>query len=156
HEEARQGLAITLLESKGYAEAAEHLEHLRRCQPDNLRVALGLAECRFHLGDADAAAPLVDHVLAQEPNLPRAQALRGRLLAHAGDYVAAETWLRQAVAGAPSDHQARYDLILCLRSNGKDEEAQQQKQQLLQLEEDLKRFNAIVTRELIQRPKDPA
>jgi tetratricopeptide (TPR) repeat protein len=156
HEEARQGLAIALMESKSFAEAAEHLEILRQRQPDNLRLQVGLAECRSALGDSAEAARLVDHVLAEQPQFTRALALRGRLLAYQGNYDAAEPWLRQALERNPSDHQARYDLILCLRSNGKEAEAQQHKQKLLQLEEDLRRFNDIVLRDMVQRPLDPA
>jgi tetratricopeptide (TPR) repeat protein len=155
HEEARQGLAITLLESKAYAEAVGHLEQLLRCQPDNLRVEVGLAECRYNLGDAAEAMRLVDEVLAREPEFERALALRGRLLAQRGDYTAAEALLRQALARDPSDHQARYDLILCLRSGGREAEAQRHKEELLRMEQDLKRFNEIVTREMALRPRDP-
>jgi tetratricopeptide (TPR) repeat protein len=156
HEEARMGLAIVLLQTKNYSEAAEHLHHLRECQPDNLRVQVGLAECRQGLGQVDAAVRLVDRVLARQPQYVPALTLRGQLALERKDFTAAEAWLRQAVARDPGNHQARYSLILCLHHNGKDEEAVTHKQQLTKMEEAVKRFNEIVTRDMIQRPHDPA
>jgi predicted Zn-dependent protease len=155
HEEARLGLAIVLLESKSFAEAAEHLEYLRRVQPDNLRVQVGLAQCRNGLGQSDAARRLVDEVLARQPDYVPALALRGQLALEGGHYAEAETWLRQAVARAPANHQARYSLVLCLMQSGQGEEAQRQERDLRQWEEDAKRFNEIVTREMSKRPDDP-
>jgi tetratricopeptide (TPR) repeat protein len=156
HEEARQGLAIVLLESKNFTEAVKHLEFLRQRQPDNLRVRVGLAECHDALGQGAEALRLVDSVLAEQPQFQRALALRGRLLTNKGDYTGAEPYLRQAVALNPSDHQARYNLILCLHSSGKEDEVDRNKRELKQMEEDLLRFNEIVTRDMIQRPYDPA
>jgi Flp pilus assembly protein TadD len=64
--------------------------------------------------------------------------------------------LREAVRLNPVEHRARYSLILCLNQNGKEEEARQLRQHFEQLEGDLAHFNDIVTRELVQRPRDPA
>jgi tetratricopeptide (TPR) repeat protein len=156
NEEARQGLAVALLDGRNYAEAAEHLEYLRRCQPDNLSVQVGLAECRDAVGDEDEAVRLVDGVLARQPEFAPAAALRGRLALKGGQPAEAEAWLRQAVIRNPIDHRARYNLILALHASGKEEEAQQEQQHLQQIEEDVARFNEIVTKELVQRPRDPA
>jgi predicted Zn-dependent protease len=156
HEEASMGLAIVLLQAKTFGEAAEHLERLRRSQPDNLRVQVGLAEARYSLGDRDEAVRLVDAVLARQPEFAPALALRGRLALEAGEHEQAETWLRQAVRGDPRDHQARYNLILVLHHNGNDAEAQRHEQWIKQREKDLKRFHEIVTRDMAVRPHDPA
>jgi tetratricopeptide (TPR) repeat protein len=156
HEDARQGLAIALLETKNFAAAARHLEHLSRCQPENLRLRVGLAECRHGLGEGAEAVRLVDRVLAEAPRYAPALTLRGRLALDAQQFAAAETWLRRAVALAPGNHQARYSLMVCLHRNGKDEEARRQKQKLKEMEEGVKRFNEIVTRDMIQRPHDAA
>ena len=155
HEEARLGLAVALLETKNFVEAAEQLEDLLKRQPDNLRVQVGLAECREAVGDGAEALQLVDRVLAQQPQFLPALTLRGRLLTNQGQYAAAEGWLRQALRQNPGDHQACYDLILCLGFIGKEEEATGLKQNLQQMEEDVRRFNEIVTREMAQRPRDP-
>jgi predicted Zn-dependent protease len=156
HEEARLGLAVALVEGRNYEEAAGHLEHLRRCQPDNLSVQVGLAECRSALGGPDEAVRLVDEVLAREPEFPPALALRGRLALQAGQPEEAEGWLRRALARNPSDHRARYSLVQCLRQNGQEQEAQRQQRRLERMEADLERFNEIVTKEMLKRPRDPA
>jgi tetratricopeptide (TPR) repeat protein len=156
HEEARMGLAIVLLEAKNFTDAIKHLEYLRRCQPDNLRVQVGLAECRHALGDGAEAVRLVERVLAQQPEYAPALALRGQLALESDQPEAAETWLRQAVTRDPSDHQARYNLILCLHRNGKEGEVPQHEQLLKQYEEGVKRFNEIVTHDMVERPHDPA
>jgi predicted Zn-dependent protease len=155
HEEARLGLAIVLLESKSFAEAVGHLEHLRRCWPDNLRVQVGLAQCRYSLGEQGEAVRLVDEVLDRQPDYAPALALRGQIVLEGEQYAEAEALLRQAVARAAGDHQARYNLVLCLHRNGKEDEARRHEEQLQQWEDGLKRFNEIVTQEMPKRPHDP-
>jgi tetratricopeptide (TPR) repeat protein len=156
HEEARLGLAVNLIESKLYGEAIEHLEYLRKAQPDNVRVAVGLAQCRDGQGQRAEAIRLVDAVLARQPDHPPALALRGRLALDEGDFGSSEAMLRKAVSGAPSDHQARYNLVLCLYHNGKDVEAKEHENKIRQGEADFKRFREIVGGDLVQRPHDPA
>jgi tetratricopeptide (TPR) repeat protein len=156
HEEARQGLAVALLDGFHFPEAAEHFQHLRRSQPDNLSVQVGLAECRAGQGELDEALRLVEGVLAREPQFVPAMSLRGRLALQSGQAEEAEAWLRQVVAQEPSNHRALFNLINCLHQNGKEEEARQRQRQLEQRESDLKRFNEIVTQEMVQRPRDPA
>jgi predicted Zn-dependent protease len=114
-----------------------------------------LAECRLGLGDKEGAERLVDEVLAQQPQFPSAISMRGRLLSADGHYAEAETWLRQAVALKPSDHEARYALILCLFNTGRAEEAAREERDFKQLEEDIKRFAEIVAGEMPKRPDDP-
>jgi len=155
HEEARLGLAITLLQLREFAEAAAHLERLLQSQPDNLRVRVGLAECRDALSDTAEAVRLLDEVLAQQPSFAPALAVRGRIALRDGQYAAAESALRLAVTRNPSDHDALYNLIRCLQHNGKQDEAQRVQEQLRQTEADVKRVEQIVTREMGQRPLDP-
>jgi predicted Zn-dependent protease len=156
HEEAHLGMAIALLDSKAFAEAVGHLEYLRKHQPDNPRVQVDLAQCRDAQGRRDEAVHLLEGVLAQRPQYARAQALRGQIALEAGDYAAAETWLRQAVLNDPGDPRTRHNLVQCLRQAGKTEEAQQQEERLAQRQEDLKRVHEIATVEMGQRPHDPA
>jgi tetratricopeptide (TPR) repeat protein len=156
HEEARLGLAVALLDSKKYAEAAEHLEYVRQRQPENLSMQVGLAECRDGLGQSAEAVRLVDEVLAQQPGFAAALSLRGRLALESGQAVEAEAWLRRALAVNPSDHNANYNLIQCLYHNGNAAEAQRHELKLKRMEENLKRFDEIVTRDLVRTPTDPA
>jgi predicted Zn-dependent protease len=155
HEEARLGLAITLLENRDFSQAAPHLERLRQDQPDNLRLQVGLAECRYALGEPAQAVRLLEDILARHPDFAPALALRGRFAVADKDHAAAETWLRKAVERAPSDNQARYTLVLCLHRLHKSQEAERHEKWLKQREEDVKRFHEIVTKELVKRPNDP-
>ncbi len=156
HEEACLGLAVALLMEKDFAGAAEKFEHLLRCQPDNLRVQVALAECLDGLDRTAEAVRLVDDVLDQQPGFAAAVSLRGQLALKSEQWAEAEGWLRQAIQSDPMDHRARYSLILCLERNGHEEEARRQRKQLQQMEADSSRFNEIVTKELAQRPTDPA
>jgi predicted Zn-dependent protease len=155
HEEARLGLAVALLTNKNFAEAAQHFERLRRAQPDNVRVQVGLAECRDGLGETDEAVRLVDDVLTRQPTSAAALSLRGRIAQKNEQFAEAQNWLRQALRRNPMDHAARYSLVLCLKQTHHPEEAQEQLL-LKQMEQDLARFNEIVTKEIAQRPTDPA
>jgi predicted Zn-dependent protease len=156
HEEARMGFAVALLDGRDYAEAAKHLEHLRHCQPDNLSVQVGLAECFSGLGKTQPAVQLVDGLLARQPEFAPALALRGRLALDEGHPEKAEEWLKQAIARDPGNHRALYSLIQCLRQNGNEEGARKQEIHLKQMEDDLERYNNIVTKDMVQRPRDPA
>src|SRR5262249_5196915 len=135
HEEARLGLAIVYLESKNFAEAARHLDYLGRRQPDNLRVQVGLAQARHGLGAGAEAVRLLDAVLARQPGYAPALSLRGQIALERDQPEAAEALLRQAVERDPSDHQARYNLILCLHRNGKEGEVPRHEQLLKQFED---------------------
>ena len=156
HEEARLGLAVTLINDKNFAEAVEHLEYVRQRQPDNLSVQVGLAECQEGLGHEEEAARLLDRVLEVQPQMPSALAVRGRIALDQGDLGTAETRLRQAIASNPGDPRPRYNLVVVLNQCGKQEEARQCEKDLKQLEEDHKRFHEIIMQELAQRPQDPA
>jgi tetratricopeptide (TPR) repeat protein len=156
HEEARLGLAVALLMGKSFAQAAEHFKRLLQCQPDNLRVQVGLAECLDGLGETAEAVRLVDDVLARRPEYPPALSQRGQFAVQNGQWAEAESWLRQALRLNPMDHRAHYSLVRCLEQTGQDEAAQRQRRQLQQMEEDVARFNEIVTKEIAQRPTDPA
>ncbi len=156
HEEARLGLAVALLTSKDFAKAAEHFERLRQVQPDNDRVRVGLAECRDGLGDIDEAVRLVDDVLARKPDFPAALSLRGQLAYRQQQFSEAAVWLRQAIRRNPADHRARYNLALSLEQTGQVEESQEHMRLFQQMQQDLARFNEIVTNEIAKRPTDPA
>jgi Flp pilus assembly protein TadD len=156
HEEARLGLAVSLQMGKDFVKAAEHFKRLLQCQSDNLRVQVGLAECLDGLDQTPEAVRLVDEVLAQQPGFAPALSLRGQLALKSGQWTEAESCLRQALRADPLDHRARYSLVLCLERSGQEEEARRQRRRLQQMEEDMARFNEIVTKEIAQRPTDPA
>src|SRR5205823_3754497 len=66
-DEARDQLAIVLLDTHQGPEALPHLEYLRRRRPDDPGLAVRLAQCRDLLGQQDEAARLLDEVLARYP-----------------------------------------------------------------------------------------
>jgi Flp pilus assembly protein TadD len=156
HEEARLGLAVALLKGNSFAQAAKHLEHLLGLDPDDPRLQVGLAECLNGLGDTAEAVRLVDGVLSRQPQFASALSLRGQLALKNNQLDDAEDMLRKALRNNPMDHRARYSLILCLEQSGQEEEAQQQRRQLQQLEDDASRFSDIVTKYLGERPTDPS
>jgi tetratricopeptide (TPR) repeat protein len=156
HEEARLGLAfVLLLGGKNFAQAAEHFKHLRQCQPDNYRVQVSLAECLDGLGESAEAVRMVDEVLAWQPECAAALSLRGQFALQSGQLDEAESWLRRALHRDPMDHRARHSLVLCLGQSGQQEEAQRQRRRLEQIDEDLRHFHEIVTKEIAKRPRDP-
>jgi tetratricopeptide (TPR) repeat protein len=159
HEEARICLAVGLMEThndRDTAEAVEHLEYVRKRQPDNLSVLIGLATCHDTLGHKAEAVQLADQVLAQQPDYPPALALRGRVAFDQGQFAEAETWLRQALSGNPANQEARHCLVMCLLQNGKESEARQHEKQFKQMQQDLARYEEIVGRDLLEKPHDPA
>ena len=156
HEEARLKLTAALMEQRAFVEALPHLEYLQQCQPDNLQVLVRLATCYAFLDQSQEAVRLLEDVLARKPDFAPALAERGKIALDHGEYIAAENWLREAVTRNPSDQSARYNLVQCLRRLSKDAEAQQQQQQLDQLETDLKRLYKITTQEMSQMPHNAA
>jgi tetratricopeptide (TPR) repeat protein len=156
HEEARLGLAVALLMRKNFTQAAEHFKNLLQCQPDNFRVQVNLAECLDGLEQTAEAVRLVEDVLARQPEFAAALSLRGQLALKSDQWTEAESWLRRALRRDPMNHGARYSLARCLEQSGQQEEAQQQRRRVQQIEEDLARFHKIVIKELAERPQDPA
>jgi tetratricopeptide (TPR) repeat protein len=156
HEEARLKLTSALLEQRSFDDAVPHLEHLRQHQPDNLVALVRLAACRNFQGQQEEAVRLLEDVLSRQPDFAPALAERGKIALAQEDYAAAENWLCQAVDRNPSDQPACYSLVQCLRRSGKESQAQQQEQQLRQLEADLKRIGKIATQDMPKSPHSAA
>jgi predicted Zn-dependent protease len=156
HYSARHQLAATLVELRRFLEALSHLEMLQQCQAANAQSLVLLARCWDSLGRQAEAEQLLDQVLTKAPHDAAALAARGQLALRRGQLADAEAWLGHALVHEPANRQARYQLAQCLLQQGKMDEAQQQEQRLKQLEADEKRFYLIVTKEMSQRPQDPA
>jgi tetratricopeptide (TPR) repeat protein len=155
HEEARLGLALILVETRCFADAIEHIEFLRKRQPDNLGLQTGLAECRAGIGEIQEAVRILDVVLAEDPDWAPALAIRGRLALENGEYEEAESLLRRAIALAPGDRRTRHNLVNCLNQSGKIQEALRHQKENEEREKDIARFDDIVANELPQKPRDP-
>ncbi len=73
-------LARSQLDARRFRKAAEAFEGLLALEPDQSQVALHLAMCRLQLGEHQPARELIDRVLADDRNAPRADYLMGQLL----------------------------------------------------------------------------
>ena len=153
-QEARLRLAEELYHLGRPREAIAHYEYLRTREPENADVLLGLARCRFDLGEWPAADALLDKLLAGSPNHAAALTERGRLAFHEQHPHQAETWLRQAVKVAPHDRAAHYLLHLALEAQDKGAEDQQVVARLREIEADQSRLTTLMSR-LKEAPGDP-
>jgi tetratricopeptide (TPR) repeat protein len=152
-DDARLHLAKDLLVCGGTDEALKHFERLRGSRADDPEVRLGLAQCRRRLGDADEARRLLDGLLADRPDDAAALTERGRVALDQNQAAEAENWLRQAVARAPHDREAHYQLYQCLQRRGKDDEAKEQLAEVTRLDAVLARLDKL-SKEVMKSPAD--
>jgi tetratricopeptide (TPR) repeat protein len=155
--EARLAVAELLHADKNFAEEIEvqYREVLRR-SPQDATALLGLAQCCVEAGRSEEARGLLDAL----PEDKRATAtelwLRGMLEMHDGRLDNAEGLLRQAMTREPRILDACYNLMLCLRRLGRDEDARAMSERFQQIERDEKRLIAITTKEMGASPLNPA
>jgi tetratricopeptide (TPR) repeat protein len=154
HEKARRLLALALVRSDRATEAVERLELLRQ-QCADTEVLLGLARGRRSLGQVDEARGLLDEVLATQPQNAEALSERGKLALQTGRAAEAEDWLRQALALAPYDRETNYTYYLCLRQQGREEEAARALEAVERIRADLQRVSELRQR-IAASPRDAA
>lgn len=136
--DARLGRAGALFRLGQPWDALVQYEQLRPLGESQGEVMLGIARCRFNLGELDAARQLLDELLEQSPQKWDALLERGRLALHSGQPAEAEKWLRRAVDLAPACETGPLrSLGQCLASQHKDEEARRCLDRLSKLEADL-------------------
>lgn len=152
--EARLQLCDALMNLGSFDEAQPHLEFLRSRLPDNPKVLVYLARVLDRQGHADEAERILDGVLARQPLYAPALLERGRLALRAGQYAEAEKYLRQAVQQDPGDYQAHDRLAFCLERNGKEAEADKEREHIKQMEKDLMEIQEIARGRLEQNPHD--
>jgi tetratricopeptide (TPR) repeat protein len=155
NDRARRRLAETLLVLGPPEEAVEQFTLLRQRQPGDADVQLGLARAHRQLGHDDQARPLLDALLVEYPQHVGALTERGRLALDEGDLGRAEDWLRTAVAHAPYDRPALYNLYQCVQRRGPEEEARVCRARFDRVDADLKRLDTI-SQAVLERPRDPA
>jgi tetratricopeptide (TPR) repeat protein len=154
HRDARLRLADLLLDQARAPEALAHFERLARVRKDDPAVVIGLARCRFALGQVEEATKLLDDLLARHPKLPDGLRERGKVTLAGGDADKALVYLRRAEEAAPYDVQTAYQLAKCLKLLGKEEQAKQQLARLERLQADGVRVAKLATR--IERSDDDA
>ena len=124
HRAARLRYAQALLMNKQPEESLQQFEYLRQLPGGgDAEVLVGLARSHSRLGHTETARQLLDTLLAREPHHGFALLERGKIALESDSPVAAEKWLRQAVADYPFDAQANYLLAQTLRKQGRDEES---------------------------------
>jgi Tfp pilus assembly protein PilF len=154
--EVRFRLAAMLLDDNKPAEAAPHLERLRRELPGRTEVLTSLAHCRAMLGDFAEARRLTDEVLATHPNDAEALLERGRLDLEEGRAADAEVALRRAVEVSPYRFPIRFALWQSLqRQPGREREAAEAKASHDALRADLERLAALLKAEGTKSREDP-
>ncbi|MSQ96913.1 MAG: tetratricopeptide repeat protein [Gemmataceae bacterium] len=135
---ARELLGLSLLHDAP-AEAALHLQALHQRDPANAKISYFLATVRRTLGELEAAAQLLDAVLAQQPEHVPALVERGRVALdqrHAAD---AELWLHRAMTLAPNHAQANMIYSQCLQQADRAAEAKRYHDRFLEIEAEVKR-----------------
>jgi predicted Zn-dependent protease len=152
HEKARRLLALALVRSDRADEAVERLESLRR-QGADPEVLLGLARGRRSLGEVDEARRLLDEVLAAQPRNAEALSERGKLALQTGRAAEAQDWVEKALALAPYDREANYTYYLCLRQQGREQDAARVLETVERIRADLQRVSELRQR-IAAAPRD--
>lgn len=102
--------------------AREAYQHALKLAPNNLAALEGAAQTEFQLGH-DAAAPLLQRILAQRPGDPTAHTLLGILEYRHGNCMAAVNHLQQGGSVAAHQPEALTDEASCLAALHRDTEA---------------------------------
>jgi predicted Zn-dependent protease len=155
-DDIRFRLANCLLECSRPGEALALLEDLCRRRPDHLLGLVMRGRALYAVGREAEAAAALDELLAEHPSYPIALIERGRLALQAGQAAAAEKHLRQGLRVRPSDAQAWYLLYQALVQQGRQAQAADMLDRFNRLRSDQNRVREIATKEMSQRPNDPA
>lgn len=151
--DVRLSLGALLIRGRRPGPAAEHFNNVLQRFPDDPEALLGLAACRIDQGESAGAIPLMERVLASDPANPKALVLRGKAALEQRDAAGAEKWLTQATQLAPDDPEAFHQLILALRTQGKDAEADRFAPRLEAIRLDINRLDQLI-RAIARNPED--
>lgn len=151
---ARLGLAQILLDvGKDGAAALEQFDRLWAVQQDST-TAVGRARGLLLLGRSDEARQLLDDWLRGHPDDSAALTERGKLALEERELQAAESFLRRALARAPTDRLANHTLYLCLIQQGKTSEAEQCQARFHHVLKEIERLDTLM-QQLKAAPDDP-
>jgi predicted Zn-dependent protease len=151
-DESRLRLCDSLMSLGSFDEAQPHLEFLSRRLPGSSTVLVYLALIQDRQGHGEEAERILDAVLARHPLFGPALLERGKLALRAGQFAAAEKYLREAVQQDPSNFQAHDRLAFCLEQNGKLAEVDKEREHMKQMEQDLFEIEAVAKGQLEQTP----
>jgi tetratricopeptide (TPR) repeat protein len=153
--DARLACAEVLKADKRYAAVEEQYQAVLRQSPRNTAALVGLAERYSEAGKVEEARALVARIPEGDRDTADALWVRGKVELQADQPDKAEPLLRQALAREPRHLDACYQLMLCLRRIGREEEADEVGTRFLHIEADQKRLIAITTQELKADPQNP-
>jgi len=132
HRQARLGLAQVLADSDP-AEAAEHLKLIASHGAGDAEVQFCQAVVARNMGQADAAAKLLDEIIAGNAENVPALVFRGRLALDERDFEKAATWFRRAEAVEPKHRDVLVALVEYYRLTGQSAQAEQYQQRIERL-----------------------
>ncbi len=156
HVEARMRMTELLLGDRP-GEALGHVDYLLRLRPDDAGLRVARAVCLKAMGDADAAARVLDDVLADHPDDARALSERGLVAVQSGRATEGEKWLREAVRLRPAAEDTHYHLYQCLAQQpGRAAEARRQFEEWHQAKEEANRLMELGTVLRAKALHDPA
>jgi len=149
---ARLFLAKQLLSQRAASEALEHFQYLHAEAPEDREILLGLAGALTAVHRADEARPILDKLLAKDPDDALALTLRGRLELDGKRPEQAESWLRRAVTLAANE-RAVAGLVDCLTRQGKTKDAAPFQERLKDIQAKMGRLESFL-KQAIQSPQD--
>ncbi|TMQ32018.1 MAG: tetratricopeptide repeat protein [Planctomycetota bacterium] len=153
-DEARLNLAEVLLHKNMAREAAVHFAYLIDRQPGNVAPTLGLAKCKYRLGEAEEARKLFDRLLRVRPEDPEILSESAKLLLSTKQFGDAEEKLRRSLRVAPYEREALFDLSRCLELQGRKAEAQKYRDEYNRVEKDMAALKEV-TRTIMESHKNP-
>lgn len=152
---ARVLLAGLLFRAQKFAEAAVEYEALRAARPGEPLPVLGLARCRDRAGRSGEARALLADLTTRFPEYSEGLLESARFALKEDRAADAEAPLRRAAALAPSDHEVRYNLGLCLERLNRADEAREEFAAFKRIEGDMKKLDELLAA-IVARPSDPA
>ena len=138
--DARLLLATSLVELGEIDEAAKLLRECLDIRPQSAEAAWRLATCEVERGDAAAARELLEKLLKEHPHITVALVELAKIELDDGDTELAERLLTDAVARAPMNDAAQYNLSLVLDRLGKSDEAAEHMTRARELQESRRRL----------------
>ncbi|MFO0878123.1 MAG: tetratricopeptide repeat protein [Gemmataceae bacterium] len=149
--EVRPAYAELLRADRKFALAAEQFSALLEQKPGDRTAILGLAQCYLDLAKIEEAGRLLDK-LPEEEDTAEAKFLRGLLELRRNQPAKAEGFLRDALRRDPGHFDACYNLMLCLRRLGREDDAREMHARFQQIDADQKRLIVLTTQELNAAP----
>jgi tetratricopeptide (TPR) repeat protein len=153
--DARLVYAEILRVDKKTEEAAEQYRGVLRQTPRDPTAMLGLAQCDVELGKAEEARGPLAAIPEEQQDTADVLAVRGIVELRCDRPEEAEPLLRRALVRDPGHFDACYNLMLCLRQVGRQEEAGAMNARFRQIDADQKRLIKITTQEMNAAPANP-